>query len=362
MTEAEIAKNRTHHHTGKAMLDFKGRRGVTFVQGSTIMKPVKRRAVLLGIGGAGIAACVLGRAAAQAAGTIRLIVPAAPGGAIDAIGRLFASRLKQTTGQNWIVENKAGANNTLGAAEVARAVPDGSTLLTNADIQIMARHVMRQVPYDPIDDFTPISRLATSPLVLVGHPEKTPADLKTLVAQMVDKPDSHTFGNSALGAMGHLATEKFKGQIGAKTLVVSYRGTAPALQDVLAGQTTLMIAPVGSAQQHLAAGKLRAFAVMSPLRSGLLPETPTMAELGYADLSFTLWYGLWGPKGMAPALVASLNEAVQAASRDPDMVQKLAALGAEPVTETSGAFARFIAEEVIKSAEIVRQAGIKPEG
>jgi tripartite-type tricarboxylate transporter receptor subunit TctC len=326
------------------------------------MKTLDRRGVLRVLGAAGTAALPWQSASAQSASAIRLVVPAAPGGAIDAIGRLFAGRLKQTTGQNWIVENKAGANNTLGAAEVARSAPDGGTLLTNADIQIMARHVMRQVPYDPVGDFTPVSRLATSPLVLVGHPEKTPADLKSLVAQMLDKPDSHTFGNSALGAMGHLATEKFKGQIGAKTLVVSYRGTAPALQDVLAGQTTLMVAPVGSAQQHLAAGKLRAFGLMSSLRSKLLPDTPTMAELGYSDLSFTLWYGLWGPKGMAPALIASLSESVQAASRDPEMVQKLTALGAEPVTETAEAFARFLADEVTKSAEIVRQAGIKPEG
>jgi tripartite-type tricarboxylate transporter receptor subunit TctC len=326
------------------------------------METFDRRTVLQAIGGAAIAAILPDGAVAQTGNTIRLVVPAAPGGAIDAIGRLFANRLKQTTGQNWIVENKAGANNTLGAAEVARAAPDGGTFLTNADIQVMAKHVMRQVPYDPVDDFTPISRLATSPLVLVGHPEKTPADLKSLVTQMIDKPDSHTFGNSALGAMGHLATEKFKSQIGARTLVVSYRGTAPALQDVLAGQTTLMVAPVGSAQQHLAAGKLRAFGLMSSLRSKLLPDTPTMAELGYTDLSFTLWYGLWGPKGMPAAMVASLSEAIQAASREPEMVQKLTALGAEPVTETAEAFGRFIADEAAKSADIVRQAGIKPEG
>ena len=124
---------------------------------------------------------------------VRLVVPAAPGGAIDAIGRLYAERLKDMLGQTWVVENRAGASNTLGAAEVARAAPDGTTLLTNADIHVMAKHVMKQVPYDPVADFTPISRFATSPMVFVGHPGKTPADLKALAAEMKATPDKHTY-------------------------------------------------------------------------------------------------------------------------------------------------------------------------
>jgi tripartite-type tricarboxylate transporter receptor subunit TctC len=320
-----------------------------------------RRRTLLGLAATG-AAMTARRVSAQSGGVVRLVVPAAPGGAIDAIGRLYANSLKEITGQSWIIENKAGANNTLGAGDVARAAPDGSTLLTNADIQIMAKHVMRQVPYDPVSDFTPISRLATSPLVLVGHPVRTPTDLRTLAREMVETPDKHTFGNSALGAMGHLATERFKGEIGAKTLVVSYRGTAPALQDVLAGQTTLMVAPVGSAVQQISAGRLRAFAVMSSARSALLPQVPTIAEAGYPGLTFILWYGLWGPKGLPAASVSSLNRAIQTASRDRDIIQKLEGLGAEPATETADAFAQFIASEVVRVAEIVQQAGIRPEG
>ena len=214
-------------------------------------------------------------ASAQQGRNVRLVVPAAPGGAIDAIGRLYAERLKDMLGQTWVVENRAGANNTLGAAEVARAAPDGSTLLTNADIHLMAKHVMKHVPYDPVADFTPISRFATSPMVFVGHPGKTPADLKALAAEMKATPDKHTFSNSALGAMGHLATESFNNRIGVKTVIVSYRGTAPALTDVIGGQTTLMVAPLGSALQQIQAGSLRAFAVMSERRSPQLPAVPT---------------------------------------------------------------------------------------
>jgi tripartite-type tricarboxylate transporter receptor subunit TctC len=318
-----------------------------------------RRKILFGLGGVGLAP--LPRAAsAQQSRTVRLVVPAAPGGAIDAIGRLYADRLKDILGQSWAVENRAGANNTLGAAEVARAAPDGTTLLTNADIHVMAKHVMKQVPYDPVTDFTPISRFATSPMVFVGHPGKTPADLKALADEMKASPDKHTFSNSGLGAMGHLASESFNTRIGVKTVIVSYRGTAPALTDVIGGQTTLMVAPLGSALQQIQAGSLRAFAVMSERRSSQLPEVPSVGEAGFPGLNFQLWYALWGPKGMAPDIVAQLNAAVQAASKNAELVQKLTALGAEPVTETAAEFASFFTAEAARSAELARVAGIQP--
>ena len=318
-----------------------------------------RRKILLGLWGLALAGMPRAGGAQQGRG-VRLVVPAAPGGAIDAIGRLYADRLRDALGQTWVVENRAGANNTLGAAEVARAAPDGTTLLTNADIHLMARHVMKQVPYDPVADFTPISRLATSPMVFVGHPGKTPADLKALAAEMKSAPDKHTYSNSGLGSMGHLATESFNSRIGVKAVIVSYRGTAPALTDVIGGQTTLMVAPLGSALQQIEAGHLRAFAVMSEQRAPQLPAVPTIAEAGYPGLTFMLWYALWGPKGLHPDLLGRLNAAVQAASRHPDLVEKLGALGAEPVTETADAFARFLAAEAVRSADIAKVAGIAP--
>ena len=318
-----------------------------------------RRKIVTGLGG--LALLPLSHAAsAQQGRTVRLVVPAAAGGAIDAIGRLYAERLKDILGQSWVVENRAGANNTIGAAEVARAAPDGATLLTNADIHLMAKHVMKQVPYDPVADFTPISRFATSPMVFVGHPGKTPADLEALAAEMKAAPDKHTFSNSGLGAMGHLASESFNTAIGIKTVIVSYRGTAPALTDVIGGQTTLMVAPLGSALQQIQAGSLRAFAVMSERRSPQLPDVPSIAEAGFPGLNFLLWYALWGPKGMAPDLVGQLNAAVQTASKHPDLVQNLTALGAEPVTESAAEFAAFFTAEAARGAELARVAGIQP--
>lgn len=320
-----------------------------------------RREALLGLGGLGLVP-LAGAASAQQARNVRLVVPAAAGGNIDVIGRLFADRLKDVLGQSWVVENRAGANNTLGAAEVARSAPDGTTLLTNADIHLMAKHVMKQVPYDPVADFTPISRLATSPMVFVGHPGKTPPDLKALAAEMKAAPDKHTFSNSGLGAMGHLATASFNNRIGVKAVVVTYRGTAPALTDVIGGQTTLMVAPLGSALQQIKSGGLRAFAVMSDRRAPQAPSVPTIAEAGFPGLTFVLWYALWGPKGMPADLVTQLNAAVQAASKHPALVEKLTALGADPVTETAAAFASFLAAETTRSADIAKVAGITPSG
>ena len=313
-----------------------------------------RRALLL-------AAIALPRAAAAQRRTVRLVVPAAPGGAIDVIGRLYAQRLAELLNQVWVVENRSGANNTLGAAEVARAAPDGLTFLVNADIHLMAPHVMRAVPYDPIADFTPIGRLATAPLVLVGNPQATPADLPALIAAMRAEPQRFTFANSALGAMGHLATESFKARIAVDSLVVSYRGTAPALTDVLSGQATLMVAPLLSALPHLQAGRLRGFALTGTHRSALVPALPTMAEAGLPDMVFTLWYAVWAPKGLPEDTLRSVNAAIQAVAREPAMAARLAEQGADPVAEDSAGFARFLQAEAARNAEIARRAGIRPE-
>ncbi|WP_145142731.1 tripartite tricarboxylate transporter substrate binding protein [Roseomonas gilardii] len=294
--------------------------------------------------------------------TVRLVVPAAPGGAIDVIGRIYATRLAEVLDQTWVVENRSGANNTLGAGEVARASPDGQTLLVNADIHLMARRVMRAVPYDPVADFTPVARLAVAPMVLVGNPRITPeGGVAALVAAMRKQPDRFSFANSALGSMGHLATESFKREAQVDALVVSYRGTAPALTDVLSGNTALMVAPLGSAWPHVEAGRLRAYAILGPNRAARAPAIPTIAEQGMPGLDFTLWYALWAPKGLPAAEADRLNAAVQALSRDPDIRARLAEQGAEPLAEDRAAFARFIEVEAERNARIAQAAGIEPE-
>ena len=293
---------------------------------------------------------------------VRLIVPAAPGGAIDVLGRLYAPRLAEALGETWVVENRSGANNTLGAAEVARAAPDGGTFLVNADIHLMARHVMRAVPYDPVADFTPIARLATAPMVLVGNPRLTPeGGVPALVAAMRARPADFAFANSALGAMGHLATEGFRRAARVDPVIVSYRGTAPALTDVISGNAALMVAPLGSALPHVTDGRLRAYAVMGPRRSPRAPAIPTIAEEGMPGLDFTLWYALWAPRGLPDAQADRLHAAVEAASREPAMAARIGEQGAEAVAEGRADFARFIAGEAERNARIAREAGIVPE-
>lgn len=314
-----------------------------------------KRSVLLGLAASAVAPPALAQKK-----VVKLIVPAAAGGAIDVIGRLYAQRISGALNETWVIENKAGANNTLGAAEVARSTADGTTYLTNADIHIMARHVMKSVSYDPLADFTPISRFATSPMVLVGSPAKTPETLSALITAMQTEPDKFMFANSALGSMGHLATESFKKRSGTKADLVNYRGTAPALTDVVAGQVALMVAPLGSALPFITEQKVRAFALLGPQRSPLLPKTPTASEQGLADLNFTLWYGLWAPKNLAPDLVERVNATVQAASKDSEIVERLRALGAEPVSETAASFRSFIEAEAVRANRVAEEAGIKP--
>lgn len=294
--------------------------------------------------------------------TVRLVVPAAPGGAIDVIGRLYATRLGEMLQQTWVVENKSGASNTLGAAEVARSAPDGQTLLVNADIHLMARRVMRSVPYDPIADFMPIARLATAPMVLVGNPRLTPeGGVSALIAAMKAQPEKFSFANSALGSMGHLATESFKREAKVESLVVTYRGTAPALTDVVSGNAALMVAPLGSALPQVEAGQLRAFAIMGPERSPRAPQVPTLAEQGMPGLDFTLWYALWAPKGFPEAEADRLNAAVQELSRDADIRARIVEQGAEPLAEDRAVFMRFITAEYERNGRIAQLAGIQPE-
>jgi tripartite-type tricarboxylate transporter receptor subunit TctC len=316
---------------------------------------VSRRAALVA------AALVPVLARAQPA-TTRLIVPFAPGGAIDAIGRFYAAALAPALAETWVVENRTGGNGVIGARAVAGAAPDGRMLMFNADVHIVAQAVMRAPGYDPVADFTPVARVAEGPLVLVGHASLTARDLPALTAAMRARPEAFSFANSSLGALGHLATEWFKAEIGAReATLVSYRGTNPALTDVLTGQPNLMMAPMLAVLPHVRSGRLRAFAVAAPARSAVAPEIPTGAEQGMPGLDFVVWYGLWGPRGLPEPVVQRLNAAAQQAGREEAMVRRLAELGCTPLTETAAQFAAVIARDQARNVAIIRAAGIEPE-
>jgi tripartite-type tricarboxylate transporter receptor subunit TctC len=321
---------------------------------------MQRRTLL----GAGLAALPAARAMAQSVRQVRLIVPAPPGGAIDALGRLYAPRLAARLGQGWVVENRAGGNNTIGAAEVARSAPDGATFLTNADIHLMGRRVVRNLSYDPVADFMGIGRMATAPLLIVGHPETSRArTLAELAEAMRRDPRHFAFASSGAGSMAHLAAEGVKRRFGAPdVLVAHYRGTAPALNDVVSGNVALMVAPLLSAQPLVQGGRLRAFAVTSPRRSAAAPDVPTVDEAGSAGLHFTLWYAMWGPRGLPAPLAEAVAQQLREIGQEPEIAQRVAAMGADPfVSDTPHSFAAFLAEENARNGRIAEEAGIEPE-
>ena len=303
-----------------------------------------------------------GAARAQSAG-MRLVVPYPPGGGIDVSGRIFAEALTQSQGAPWVVENRSGANGAVGSAAVARAEADGRTLLCNSDSHLLARGVMARVPYDPIADFTPIVRLAISPLVLVGAPGLAAADLPALIADIRARPQAHAFANTSLGTSGHLATELFRLEVGVPVLIVSYRGTGPAIADVVGGQTSLMMAPLLSALPLVRAGRLKAYCVTGPGRAAVAPEIPNAAEVGMPALApVAPWFAFWGPRGLAPAEVTRLNAAVQAAAATPEVARKLGDLGGQPVLgESAAQFEAFIAEAAPRGLSILSRAGVQPE-
>ncbi|WP_431282769.1 Bug family tripartite tricarboxylate transporter substrate binding protein [Humitalea sp. 24SJ18S-53] len=302
-----------------------------------------------------------GIAAAQDT-TVRVIVPYAPGGAIDAIGRLFAGRMGALLNETWVVENRSGGNGRIGAEAVARAAGDGRTLMFSADIHLVARQVMRDVPYDSIADFAPVARVAQGPLVLVGGPKVRAETLPALIAAMREAPQSFEFANSALGAMGHLATESFKARIGTPSVeTVTYRGTAPALNDVLGGNVALMMAPLLSVLQHVQTGRLRAFGITAATRSSVAPTIPTLIEAGLPDFVFIVWYGFWGPRALPETVVARLNATAQRIAAEPDVARRLLDFGTEPVAESPGDFIAHIALEFARSSGIIRAANIQPE-
>ena len=314
---------------------------------------------------ASLAILPLARPALAQGRPVRLVVPAAPGGAIDVIGRLYAQRLAVRSGQNWVIENRAGGNNTIGAAEVARSAPDGQTFLVNADIHLMGTRVVRGLTYDPVADFTPIARLATAPLLVVGHPEQSRArTMQELAAAMRRDPRHYTFSTSGAGSMAHLAAEGLKRAVGADDAVVAhYRGTAPAINDVVAGNVALMVAPLLSAQPLVQAGRLRAFALIgAPARSAAMPDVPTIAEAGVTGIDFLLWYAVWGPKALPAAAAEALARQLNAIGQEAEIARRLVEMGAGAfTTDTPAAFAAFIAQENVKNGRIADLAGIQPE-
>ena len=296
---------------------------------------------------------------AQAAGTVRVVVPHPAGGPADAIARITANELAKSLGQPVIVDNRPGGGSLIGTQAVAQAKPDGQTLLVNASVHVTYPALFRQVGFDVIDDFKPVTQLTRVPMVLLVNPQVPARDVKELVAYAKANPGKLSFGSSGNAGAAHLAGELFKQMTGTDIVHVPYRGAPAALNDLIGGQVQLMFDPASSSLQHVRTGKLRALAVTSDRRFGALPDLPTMIEAGVPGYVLTNWYGLWAPKGTPDALAVRMAADVAKAFRTDEVAAQLRGMGAEVVASTPEEFARFVVAEKQKWAEIVTRSGAK---
>jgi tripartite-type tricarboxylate transporter receptor subunit TctC len=260
-----------------------------------------------------------------------------------------------------VVENRTGGNSTIGGLDVQRAAPDGYTVLFHASTHNMARLVIRNVPYDPVTDFTPIALAGRAPLVLIVAKDRPERTLDRIVAAAKAKPDQWSFATAQLGAPGHLAELAFNQYTGLNVAVVVYRGTAPAVNDVAGGHVPMMIEAILALLPMVRGGAVRAVAVTSLKRSALAPDIPTTAEVGLPQLAFGAWWAMWGPPHMPADLIATLNGLVNEAVKALAAEGHLAALGIEAAAETPEAFANFIVADQERSTKILSAAKFEPQ-
>jgi tripartite-type tricarboxylate transporter receptor subunit TctC len=292
---------------------------------------------------------------------IRIIVPVSPGGGVDTFARLIAAKIGERRKAEFVVENRTGGNGTVAALDVQRATPDGYTVLFHASTQNVARLVMRDVTYDPINDFTPIALAGEAPLIHIvanNRPEKT---VKDIVEAAKEKPEQWSFATAQLGAPGHLAEVAFNQHTGLNVPIVVYRGTAPAANDVAGGHIPMMMEAILSLLPLVKGGSVRAVAVTSKKRTALAPEVPTMTELGLPQLDFGAWWAMWGPPAMPATLVQTLNGFVNDAVMALAAEGRLSALGIEPAARSPQEFAQYLRVDLDRSEQLLHAAKFEPQ-
>ncbi|MDP3082684.1 MAG: tripartite tricarboxylate transporter substrate binding protein [Rubrivivax sp.] len=301
------------------------------------------------------------QAGAQIGGAaLRIFVGAPPGGSTDTLAREIAPEMGRLLGRNVIIENKSGAGGNLAADAVAKAAPDGNTLLLSFTSHTINATLYPKLPFDPVADFTPLTMVARSPSVLVAHPSLPVNNLRELIAYAKARPGQLNFAIGGIGSSLHLAGEAFKMQAGVFIVNIPYRGTAPAIGDVVAGNVPLMFAAVGNARSLVAAGKLKLLGVTSALRLAQFPDTPAIAET-LPGFESSAWFGLFGPAKMAPDLVQRISDAARAAIQGEGLRKRLEADGATAIGNAPAEFARFVAADVPRWARLVTYSGAKPE-
>lgn len=294
--------------------------------------------------------------------TVSVVVPYPAGGSVDGVARIIAQKLNETLGQHFIVENRAGgAGGVVGANYVAKAAPDGTTLLLTASIHVITPFLNKNITYDVVKDFTPITLIATGPLLVSTTPNIPVSNLKEFFDLVHKNPDKFTFATSSFGSAGHLAIELLKRDAGLNTLVIAYKGAGPALNDLMSGQIQLMADPMLSSLPLAQGGKIKALAITSANRLASAPDIPTVAESGMKGFEFVSWYGLWAPKNLPQDIVNKLQTEITKIVAQPDVKKRLETLGFEPIGSTPDYFAKYIADEMEKSRKIIEAADIKAQ-
>jgi len=290
---------------------------------------------------------------------IRIITPAPPGGTTDFLARLFT---QNQLGQPVLVEARPGASGNIATEAVVKSAPDGYTLLLGAPGSLAANiSLFRSLPFDPQKDLTPIIHVASVPLLVAVHPSVPATTIAELVAVLKANPAKYSYGSPGPGTPQHLTTEMFKSRTGTQILHIPYKGSGPVVNDLLGGQIQVAIEAIVSLQPHVEAGKLRALAVTGASRAAAMPRVPTVAEAGVRGFDANTWYGIVGPAGMPPEIVARLNKEMRRILDLPESRARLASIGANVVHGSPEEFAAFIRAETRKWADVIKQSGIKPE-
>lgn len=295
-------------------------------------------------------------------GPLKVIVPFAPGGGVDGAARLLARQLGVNLNVPVVVENRPGANGSIGGRFVQTAPADGQTLLFSASTQALTKQVMANPPYDPLTDFAAVARVGDAPLMMVISPNLPQTKLSEVIAAARQNPERWTAALPALGAASHLGTLMFAKQTGLNNLSIAvYKGTAPALTDVAGGHVQIQIDAIVALQAMAKSGKVKPIMVTSAKRSSAMPQVPTAVESGFPKLVTESWYGVWAPRGTPADRIQFLNKAINEAVAQLTRAGAWEPMGIEPVTETVEEFRKYKIAYVAESAELLRGAGFKPE-
>jgi tripartite-type tricarboxylate transporter receptor subunit TctC len=292
--------------------------------------------------------------------TITMVVPFAAGGPTDTVGRLVAEAMTRELGQQVVVENVGGAGGTLGAARVAKADPDGYTLLMYHIGQATSASLYRKLPYDPIADFAPVGRVTDVPMTVIGRHGLEPGSAADLIAHIRDRKEGLTLANAGPGSSSHLCGMLLMSALGVPMTTVPYKGTAPAMTDLLGGQIDLVCDQTTNTTGQIRAGKVKAYAVTTQQRVAALPDLPTLDEAGLKDFEMSVWHGLWAPKGTPEPVIAKLVPALAAALEDEKVISRMADLGTVPVPAeqvTPAALRTQTASETLKWRPVIEAAG-----